>query len=74
MVASRGCPVAVGPVPVRRFLPPLQAVDVWAELQVPRSGGLGLAQVAAELASLDGRVAAKASRVVPLHTRWWSLR
>lgn len=57
-----------------RFLAPQQAVDVWAELLVPRGGSQGLAQVVAELTSLDGRVAAKASRVVELRTEWWSLR
>ncbi|KAL4452355.1 hypothetical protein ABPG75_008017 [Micractinium tetrahymenae] len=68
-----GLPPAAAPGDAR-FLPPQQAVDVWAELLVPRGGGQGLAQVVAELTSLDGRVAAKASRVVKLRTDLWSLR
>lgn len=47
---------------------------MWAELQVPRGGSQGLAQVVAELTSLDGQVAAKASQVVALRTDVWSLR
>lgn len=31
-------------------------------------------QVVAQLTSLDGRVAAKASRAVMLRSDWWSLR
>lgn len=29
----------------RRFLAPLQPVDVWVELEVPRDSGQGVAQV-----------------------------
>ena len=49
-------------------------MDVWVELTVPRASGQGLAQVVAQLTSLDGRVAAKASRAVMLRSDWWSLR
>ena len=60
--------------PSCRFLAPLQPVDVWVELQVPRGTGQGLAQVVAQLTSVDGRVAAKASRAVMLRTDCWSFR
>jgi hypothetical protein len=56
-----------------RFLAPSQPVDVWVELEVPRDSGQGVAQVVAQLTSLDGRVAAKASRAVMLRSDWWSL-
>lgn len=49
----------------RRFLPPGQRVDVWVELQLPPSSANchgGMAQVVAELASLDGKTAARTSR------------
>lgn len=48
-------------------------VDVWAELDVPRGTGPRVAQVVAELRTLDGRLAAKSSNAVMLRTEWWSL-
>lgn len=47
---------------------------MWAELLVPRSTGQGLAQVVAQLASVDGQVAAKSSKMVEMRTDWWSAR
>lgn len=57
-----------------RFLAPLQPVDVWVELEVPRETWQGVAQLVAQLTSLDGRPAAKASRALMLQENAWSLR
>ncbi|EFN54789.1 hypothetical protein CHLNCDRAFT_134746 [Chlorella variabilis] len=58
----------------RRFLAPQQGVDVWVELEVPQDTGQGVAQVVAQLTSLDGRPAAKASRALMLQSSSWRLR
>jgi hypothetical protein len=60
--------------PACRFLAPLQPVDVWVELEVPRETWQGVAQLVAQLTSLDGRPAAKASRALMLQENAWSLR
>lgn len=66
-------PPSSSPPSASRLLAPGQPVDVWLELDVPRGSGQGVAQVVAQLSSLDGRVAAKASRAVLLRTDWWSM-
>lgn len=62
---------------VCRFLPPGQRVDVWLELQMPDSSPSncrgGMAQVVAELTTLDGRTAARTSRPLLLRSRGWDL-
>lgn len=55
------------PPAVARFLPAGQRVDVWVELQLPTASSCascrgGMAQVVAELVTIDGRTAARTSR------------
>lgn len=72
-LASARPPASPHARPHRSFLAPAQVVDVWAELDVPRGTGPRVAQVVAELRTLDGRLAAKSSNAVMLRTEWWSL-
>lgn len=75
---SQPCPSCDGGATLRaiprRFLAPQQGVDVWVELEVPQDTGQGVAQVVAQLTSLDGRPAAKASRALMLQSSSWRLR